>query len=671
MSTTTITNSAIKECPLNLVQVIYDDDIVSIINAMSTRIKEFYINNKQRMQYINNLHSSIMNRMLLIKTIIHENTINDGDYSNNKNTFMNNIMNNVDKAIDIHNTLSESIAQVNNDSNTLIEDVKEYCKQIKYKRRKKIEDLVNKNNNTETHINVLDNKSKQNESNTPKTNITKRNNNNKTNTFTSVTRSISNRDNNKLQKQAQCSLANNILQFLIDISPLLNKQTHPQLDTFKQEIQSQANKILIKDYSSSFSSENYHYTALTKYQQDNQHKVSLLDKANTQINTLQSQLTTITNETNDIKSHLSKLSTITLSSIDQNALITSLQTEILSLKNELSSTQQQLTEQTSLLQASNSNNTTQTNKLKDELTKMTSLYNDKLNKVNKLQTEINTLNKTLKTNNDKITSLETNIKDNDIRISKYQKQIKQIQTQRSKDANKYIHKDNLLQDKSKLIESLSTENNVNKKVIQTLNNEISKMEGVIKLQIVQINQQKLELETMKQTYTLNHPQGNEIKMLKEKINELENKLKEDKQCLIDNYTNQINVLEQQKQFIEDTIKNKQEKCNDIIAGYDKFDVVGQYVYRNNGEKLMWYLLKKKNSDNVYDNMLWMDEIVIKDTLAMYNECIDTKEKSVEELKDIIQQKEEEIKEIKLKFNKVLSNMMNKNENENICENTNT
>ena len=671
-TTTTITNTAIKECPLNLVQVIYDDDIVSIINAMSTRIKEFYINNKQRMQYINNLHSSIGNRMLLIKTIIHDNTINDGDCSNNKNTFMNDIICNVDKGIDIHNTLSESIAQVNNDSNTLIEDVKEYFKQIKYKRRKKIEDLVNKNNNnTETHMNALDNKSKQNESNTPKANITKRNNNNKINTFTSVTRSISSRDNNKLQKQAQCSLANNILQFLIDISPLINKQTHPQLDTFKHEIQSQANKILIKDYSSSFSPENYHYTALTKYQQDNQHKVSLLDKANTQINTLQSQLTTITNETNDIKSHLSKLSTITLSSIDQNALITSLQTEILSLKNELSSTQQQLTEQTSLLQASNSNNTTQTNKLQDELTKMTSLYNDKLNKVNKLQTEINTLNKTLKTNNDKITLLETNIKDNDIRLSKYQKQIKQIQTQRSKDANKYIHKDNLLQDKSKLIESLSTENNVNKKVIQTLNNEISKMEGVIKLQIVQINQQKLELETMKQTYTFNHPQENEIKMLKAKINELENKLKEDKQSLIDNYTNQINVLEQQKQFIEDTIKNKQEKCNDIIAGYDKYDVVGQYVYRNNKEKLMWYLLKKKNSDNVYDNMLWMDEIIIKDTLVMYNECIDIKEKSVEELKDIIQQKEEEIKEIKLKFNKVLSNMMTKNENENLSENTST
>jgi hypothetical protein len=95
------------------------------------------------------------------------------------------------------------------------------------------------------------------------------------------------------------------------------------------------------------------------------------------------------------------------------------------------------------------------------------------------------------------------------------------------------------------------------------------------------------------------------------------------------------------------------------------------VYRNNKEKLMWYLLKKKNSDNVYDNMLWMDEIVIKDTLAMYNECIDIKEKSVEELKDIIQQKEEEIKEIKLKFNKALSNMMTKNENENISENTST
>ena len=673
-TTTTITNTAIKECPLNLVQVIYDDDIVSIINAMSTRIKEFYVNNKQRMQYINNLHSSIGNRMLLIKTIIHDNTINDGDCCNNKNTFMNDIISNVDKCIDIHNMLSESITQVNSDSNTLIEDIKEYFKQIKYKRRKKIEDLVYKNNNNnETHINALDNESKQNESNTPKTNITKRNNNNssnKINTFTTVTRSISSRDNNnKLQKQAQCSLANNILQFLIDISPLINKQTHPQLDIFKHEIQSQANKILIKDYSSSFNPENYHYTALTKYQQDNQHKVSLLDKANSQINTLQSQLTTLTNETNDIKSHLSKLSTITLSSIEQNALITSLQTEILSLKNELSSTQQQLTEQTSLLQASNNNNTTQTNKLQDELAKMTSLYNDKVNKVNKLQTEINTLNKTLKTNNDKITSLESNIKDNDIRLSKYQKQIKQIQSQRSKDANKYIHKDNLLQDKSKLIESLSTENNVHKKVIQTLNNEISKMEGVIKLQIVQINQQKLELETMKQTYMLNHPQGNEIKMLKAKINELENKLKEDKQSLIDNYTNQINVLEQQKQFIEDTIKNKQEKCNDIIAGYDKYDVVGCYAYRNSGEKLMWYLLKKKNSDNIFDNMLWMDEMVIKDTLAMYNECIDIKEKSVEELKDIIQQKEEEIKDIKLKFNKVLSNIMNKNENENISENT--
>ena len=136
-TTTTITNTAIKECPLNLVQVIYDDDIVSIINAMSTRIKEFYVNNKQRMQYINNLHSSIGNRMLLIKTIIHDNTINDGDCCNNKNTFMNDIISNVDKCIDIHNMLSESIAQVNSDSNTLIEDIKEYFKQIKYKRRKK------------------------------------------------------------------------------------------------------------------------------------------------------------------------------------------------------------------------------------------------------------------------------------------------------------------------------------------------------------------------------------------------------------------------------------------------------------------------------------------------------------------------------------------------------
>ena len=301
------TNDTTPIFPLNLVKLIYDDDIVSIINSFSKRIKDFYKTTKQSLQDINTLQTYLTNRNLLMKS-----TLNDITLNNDNSSTIQPIQSQLDKIIELQSQCDNNIIQMNNHLKSFFEDAKEHFKQMKVARSKKIENIIETNsilNNEHSHKEQFTNiqlhnkytpikksyyKTLSSNYNTPNdhlihnlhNNIYNNNDTNLQNDSSSHRRvmsassskkilfssrsqdkpflykrsSLSKERNFKLYKQAQCSLANNILIFFTELSPFIqsNPKMKSKLDSLRTNIQTQANKIILKDYKNSFNIDHYH-----------------------------------------------------------------------------------------------------------------------------------------------------------------------------------------------------------------------------------------------------------------------------------------------------------------------------------------------------------------------------------------------------------------------------
>ena len=520
----------------NLVKLIYDDDIVSIINSLSKRIKDFYKDTKKSLHDINSSHSSLINRNLLLKS-----TVNDIILTNPNTTSLSPLQTQIDKITELQSVLNDNIEEMNKHLSSFFDDAKEHFKQLKKTRNDKLENIIAKNSslnedNNNNNESIFNNSShnkyspiKKSNSKTLASNYNTlneqllwnvnhlyNNNNNVDNAprsqYNSHRRMMSassskktllpsksqdkalllqnkiplkddasrNNNNNKIQKQAQCSLAKNILQFFTELLPFFH--TYPnmksKLEPLKQDIQSQANKIIIKDYSNSFSSDNYHYNALCNYQEDNKLKSAQLDKTKSQIELLNNEKETLIQENNEIRDILSKLSQVNMSSVEQGEIINNLTNEISSLKNDIQSKQNQI--HSLELKLQNPELKTLYNKLQtnfkrqeNELKRLSIDNNERIKQNTKLHLEMTTLLKKSKTDKEKIKVLETQLNAKDVLIAKYMKDINQMQNQRN---NSQIHKNNLLTTKSKEMEMLIEENTVNKIIIANLNNELKQYE---------------------------------------------------------------------------------------------------------------------------------------------------------------------------------------------------
>ena len=130
-------NNTTPIIPLNLVKLIYDDDIVSLINSFSKRIKDFYKSTKQSLQDINTLQTYLTNRNLLMKSTLNDITIN-----NDSSSSIQPIQSQLDKIIELQSQCDNNIIQMNNHLKLFFEDAKEHFKQMKVARSKKIENIV-------------------------------------------------------------------------------------------------------------------------------------------------------------------------------------------------------------------------------------------------------------------------------------------------------------------------------------------------------------------------------------------------------------------------------------------------------------------------------------------------------------------------------------------------
>ena len=124
----------------NLVKLIYDDDIVSIINSLSKRIKDFYKETKKSLHDINSSHSSLINRNLLLKS-----TVNDIILTDPNTTSLSPLQTQIDKITELQSVLNDNIGEMNKYLGSFFDDAKEHFKQLKKTRSDKLENIIAKN----------------------------------------------------------------------------------------------------------------------------------------------------------------------------------------------------------------------------------------------------------------------------------------------------------------------------------------------------------------------------------------------------------------------------------------------------------------------------------------------------------------------------------------------
>ena len=299
---------------------------------------------------------------------------------------------------------------------------------------------------------------------------------------------------------------------------------------------------------------------------------------------------------------------------------------------------------------------------------MTNQTNSRLNKPSQIdqgiQVNDNNNEKTLMLLNTQVGELHNKLKSKSEELVKLQQKIITLETH-SQETNITNNKNelNLQSEINSLKSSLKEEKERNR--IKDSNNEV----------LANLNEEYIQKvkELEKENNTL-----------KSKVIDLEEKQKKDNLNLIENYNNQITVLEQQKLFIEQTIKDKQKQNENEIRALqsqlmqinnnkpeaiivkqkslsflspkispDTHMIISHHLFKSPNGEYIWYLLKHKNSPNSYNNMLWISEPLIKDVLSQYNSYSILQEEDNHKLINFyiqkLEQKEDEISKLKNKL----------------------
>ena len=530
---------------VNLVNVVYDDEIVLLINSLSKSIKEYYKSTKKAVAELNSIASSFSNQTLFTKCLINEISLTK------TMSKLPQLAENVDIINENKNIFDSHINNIDQDLHDFFEEARKLFKQMKNTRNQKIEDFISNNcykeeekvNNDNNVIKSYSNR--KDPSNSPNfTKIIEDREKSKTpNPFvrsSSVSSSARHmklsksldkiaKNSKKLYTQANCSLSLRVIHFLSEMATLqdsiLKKYSDVQerklsFERTKSDLRKQAQMILNKDYLTSFNSSNYHYNAIKHLADDNRNKSDIIERCNNQIEKLKNEIVDLVSENNKFKQNFKQLSSITLSSVDQNQIIKNLKNEVSNLRAEMKEKNLKMTDL--IDQISNDNTKNALEKLQIEYTLLDENYKQKLleieekNKIiSKTQIELNEAFRKYRIDREKFKNLENQLYSKEILLNKYSKDLKAMQTMKEKNANSSIHKNLILTQKNNEINQLAEQNSYYEVVISNLKTDVTTLQQTIKTNADTIN--KLNNQNLKLNNTLQN-KIEEIEELKQQLN---------------------------------------------------------------------------------------------------------------------------------------------------------
>lgn len=505
--------SANKTNIVNLVNVVYDDELVLLINSLSKSIKDYYKLTKKSLVEINSLSSTFSTQTLFTKCLTNEIVMSK---SMNK---LSQLADNIDIIIENKNSFDSQISNLDNSLKLFFDEVRKIFKQMKTTRNQKIDDYLN--NKTIVDVEKKDcigktYSARYNVMNTPnyRTKLLEDRDNISTPKPNSRSISASSRKlrasrsveklgpkNTKINTQANCSLALKVVQFLTEMLSLQDcimrktqnvQEKKVKFEKTKNELRKMAQSLLTNDYMNSFNVNNYHYNAVKQLTEENKKKSIQITKNISQIEKLKNEIVDIVNENNTLKVNLQQLSSVTMSSVEQDQLIKSLKMEISSLKTELKEKNYKITDL--IDQIANDQTKNELDNLKIEYTLLEENFNqihlefeDMKKKYTKTQKDLNEISLKYTNEKEKSKSLENQVFSKEVLINKYTKDLNALQLIKEKNANKSIQKNLVLNQKNNEINQLNEQNSFNQVVISNLKNDVNTLQQTLKTNVETIN----------------------------------------------------------------------------------------------------------------------------------------------------------------------------------------
>jgi hypothetical protein len=223
-------NMKIEQKEINLFNIIYDDDFVSLINGLSSTIKDYYKLTKLNINETTSYHNLLQNEDIILK-----NTINEMKKSNSLNK-ANDLFSSIEKINETKKNLENTNKENEKNLINFLENAKTYFKKMKQTRNEKL-----------TKINTGMKNYKSTRNLTPK-NLTIKSNEHSRN-IKSV--SPSTRNYRTIEKNDQIvKLANNVIFFITKLNEKKNNDDE-QIDYMKKELNLLAKNAIIRHSSSS------------------------------------------------------------------------------------------------------------------------------------------------------------------------------------------------------------------------------------------------------------------------------------------------------------------------------------------------------------------------------------------------------------------------------------
>lgn len=599
---------------VNLVNVVYDDEIVLLINSLSKSIKEYYKSTKKAVSELNSIASSFSNQTLFTKCLINEISLTK---TMNK---LPELAENVDIINENKNIFDSHINNIDQGLHEFFEEARKLFKQMKNKRNQKIEDFISNNcykeeekvNNDSAIKSYSTRKDTSNSPNFRKI-ISDRENTRTPKPFTRSSSVCSSarhmklskspdknaKNSKKLYTQANCSLSLRVIQFLSEMTTLQDcihkkysdiQERKLAFERTKNDLRKQAQMILNKDYLYSFNSSNYHYNAIKQLADDNRNKDEVIERYNNQIEKLKNEIVDLVSENNKLQQNFKQISSIARPSVDQNQIIKNLKNEVSNLRAEIKEKNLKMTDL--IDQISNDNTKNALEKLQIEYTLLDDNYKEKLleieekNKIiNKTQFELNEACKKYRVDREKYKNLENQLYSKEILLNKYTKDLKALQTMKEKNANSSIHKNLILTQKNNEINQLTEQNSYYEVVISNLKTEVNSLQQTMKTNADTIN--KLNNQNLKLNNSL-QSKNEKIEELKQQLNKLNNQSKTTEPN-IDNF-------EKEKKLYDDKIEQLEKdklKFKDLIN--EKLKEIDLLTNKNNS---LFKQIENKESENV-------------------------------------------------------------------------
>ena len=589
---------------------IYDEDFVSLINALSESIKEYYKVSRNNITESNTFISFYEQQGNKIQLLIDE-ISNSNSYDK-----INELFEQIPKISEIISQLQMNTNSNQKNLDLFFEDAKILFKKMKNKRKQKLIEINNsfrnknlnsKYNdyssnihtlnkikpNTNNNLNMNKRKSESRQINRIKTNNNINHNNNSNYNYSSIS-SI----NNKYSKIMV--LINNLNEFNYKLSKISLEDSN-KYNTLQNKIKKELETLIKLDNNKSYL-ENPKLFLNLKYDNDINHTLnkeekrskSLPGRANQEIERLkkknllnENKIMQLNNQINKYKKNISDISEISKFNVESESIIKDLRIKNNNLNLGLIEAKKEIIDKNNIINEYKKNLSNNNIKIKNNKNNNINLINElkqKDNQVINLQQQL-----FIYKNNE--ASLNNQI--NDLK-KKFQKAISNYETQISHLRNRNPPLSKILINKNKEKLNSQNENNINKNEIGQLKNEINN-------KIITNNSTKYE-ETIQILQSQIYNYQNKISQYENKIKELsENNNNNNNNNNINNIgiNPNINIGNENNEKIIVDLKNKISQLNKEIIGYQRKEIENED--RNNK-----YI---KQIDDMNNNILYTNKFI--------------------------------------------------------------